>query len=127
MRIPFVASSASFRAYRAICALLVLLAVPAHGAGYYAQDGRIHDPGGRALLIRGISHFGFNDTILVPEYLWQMGWKQQIAQIKDLGFNAVRVPYVPDTLYNTTPVDQLSFINPELNPDLKGKTSLQVL
>ncbi len=99
----------------------------ASAAGYYAQGGRIHDPSGRVLQIRGISHFGFNDTILVPEYLWEMGWKQQIAQIKSLGFNAVRLPFAPDTFYNTTPVDELSFINPELNPDLLGKTSLQVL
>jgi len=111
----------------ALCLLLALLVVPAHAAGFSVQGGRIHDPSGRALTIRGISHFGFNDTILVPEYLWQMGWKQQIAQIKSLGFNAVRVPFAPDTLYNQTPVDQLSFINPELNADLKGKTSLQVL
>jgi aryl-phospho-beta-D-glucosidase BglC (GH1 family) len=112
---------------RIACAILVLLAFPAHGAGYSVQGGRIHDPSGRVLPIRGINHFGFDSTILVPQYLWEMSWKGQIAQIKTLGFNAVRVPFVPDTLYNTTPVDELSFINPELNGDLRGKTSLQVL
>ncbi|HZP13768.1 MAG TPA: glycoside hydrolase family 5 protein [Nevskiaceae bacterium] len=111
----------------AIVMLALALAVPAHGAGYMVQGNQILDPNGHALQLRGISHFGFNDTILVPEYLWNMSWKAQIAQIKHLGFNAVRVPYAPETLYNTTPVDQLSFINPELNPDIIGKTSLQVL
>ena len=56
-----------------------------------------------------------------------MGWKEQIAQIKSLGFNAIRVPFVPDTLYNTTPVNQLSYIDANLNPELIGKTPLQVL
>lgn len=111
----------------AIVALSAAIAFPAHGAGYTVEGNRILDPGGRPVQLRGINHFGFNDTILVPEYLWQMGWKQQITQIRQLGFNAVRVPFVPDTLYDKTPVEQLSFINPELNADLHGKTSLQVL
>jgi endoglucanase len=112
---------------RIACAILVLLAFPAHGAGYSVQGGRIHDPSGRVLPIRGINHFGFDSTILVPQYLWEMSWKGQIAQIKTLGFNAVRVPFVPDTLYNTTTVDKLSYVDPNLNADLYGKTPLQVL
>lgn len=77
--------------------------------------------------MRGISNFGFNSTILQPQYLWQMGWKAQIDQIKALGFNAVRLPFVPDTLYNTTPVDKLSYIDAGKNPDLLGKTPLQAM
>jgi aryl-phospho-beta-D-glucosidase BglC (GH1 family) len=107
--------------------LLGLASAQAHSAGYEVRNGRIVDPAGREVRIRGINHFGFNDQILVPEYLWEMSWRAQIAQIKALGFNAVRLPFVPDTLHVTTPVDQLSFIHPELNADLKGKTSLQVL
>ena len=42
--------------------------------------------------------------------------------MKSLGFNAIRVPFVPDTLYNTTAVDVLDYINPVLNPELIGKT-----
>ena len=99
----------------------------AAASGYYTQAGKIYDLGGHEIQIRGIAHFGFNDSILQPEYLWEMGWKEQIAQIKSLGFNAVRVPFVPDTLYNTTPVDQLSYVDPNKNPDLLGKTPLQVL
>lgn len=56
-----------------------------------------------------------------------MGWKEQIAQMKSLGFNAIRVPFVPDTLYNTTPVNQLSYLNANLNADLVGKTPLEAL
>ena len=56
-----------------------------------------------------------------------MGWKQQIAQMKSLGFNAIRVPFVPDTLYTSTPVNQLSYLNVNLNPELVGKTPLEAL
>lgn len=102
-------------------------ALPAHAAGYYAQNGKIYDPSGQRLQIRGINHFGFNADVLAPQYLWQMGWKEQIAQIKSLGFNAVRVPITPDTLYVQTPVNQLGYIDPGKNPELIGKTSLQAL
>jgi aryl-phospho-beta-D-glucosidase BglC (GH1 family) len=96
-------------------------------AGYFVQSGKVFDAGGQEIQIRGINHHGFNSTILQPQYLWAMGWKQQIAQIKSLGFNAIRVPFVPDTLYSTTAVNVLSYVDPNLNPELIGKTPLQVL
>ena len=106
---------------------LLLFSVNAVAAGYMAQNGRLYDAGGNEIQLRGISHFGFNAPILQPQYLWQMGWKEQIAEIHALGFNAVRVPFVPDTLYNTTPVEQLSYIDAGRNPELIGKTPLEVL
>ena len=115
----------------AACLLATGLAVAgaptAQAVGYFAQAGKIYDPYGQELQVRGISHFGFSGTILQPQYLWQMGWKEQIAQIKALGFNAVRVPYSPATLYTTTPVNQLGYLDPNKNADLIGKTPLQVL
>jgi aryl-phospho-beta-D-glucosidase BglC (GH1 family) len=115
----------------AACLLATGLAVTgspaAQAAGYFAQAGKIYDPYGQELQVRGISHFGFSGTILQPQYLWQMGWKEQIAQIKALGFNTVRVPYSPATLYTTTPVNQLGYLDPNKNADLIGKTPLQVL
>ena len=115
-----------------ITALLALLLSPwastaTAAAGYSAQGGKLYDPAGQELRVRGISHFGFSSEILQPQFLWSMGWKEQIAQIKSLGFNAVRLPFVPDALYVTTPVNQLSYVDPNKNPELIGKTPLQVL
>ena len=100
---------------------------PAAAGSYYTEGGKIYNANGQEIPIRGVSHFGFNAQILQPQYLWAMGWKEQIAQTKSLGFTAVRVPFVPDTLYSNTPVDQLSYIDANRNPDLIGKTPLQVL
>jgi endoglucanase len=111
----------------AVCALGVLLGCDAFAAGYSVANGKIYEPNGQEVQVRGISHFGFNAPILQPQYLWTMGWKEQIAQIKSLGFNAVRVPFVPETLYSTAKVDQLSYVDPGRNPELLGKTPLQVL
>jgi len=99
-------------------------------AGYFVQAGRIYDPSGQEIQIRGINHFGFNNSNLRPEQLWRMGWKEQIAQMKSLGFNAIRLLFVPDTLYSTTPIVNgpgKTFIDEQLNAELIGKTPLQVL
>ena len=116
------------RVSRALVALVMTAAAAsATAAGYFTQAGKIYDATGQELQLRGVNHFGFNATILQPQFLWAMGWKEQIAQIKSLGFNAIRLPFVPDTLYNATPVDQLSYVDPGRNPELLGKTPLQVL
>lgn len=96
-------------------------------SGYYVRDGQVYDAEGRLVQLRGINHFGFNAPILQPQFLWKTGWKAQIAQIRSLGFNAVRLPFVPDTLHVTTTVDQLSWLDGEENQALVGKTPLQVL
>ncbi|HUS25586.1 MAG TPA: glycoside hydrolase family 5 protein [Candidatus Binatia bacterium] len=95
--------------------------------GFTVVEGHVVDAAGAAVPIRGVNHFGFNTDILVPQFLWTMGWKEQLAQIKALGFNAVRLPIAPATLHVLTPVDQFSYIEPRRNADLLGKTSLQVL
>lgn len=115
--------------YMLVISMFVSVAIITNvfAAGYFAQAGKIHDASGQQIHVRGISHFGFNAEILQPQYLWAMGWKEQIAQIKELGFNAIRVPFVPDTLYSTKTVDELAYIDAGLNPELIGKTPLQVL
>jgi len=122
-------NSIPFRALRTAALLVAFLcaSLDVLASGYSVSAGRIYDGGGGEIQIRGISHYGFNSTILQPQFLWSMGWKEQIAQIKELGFNAVRVPFVPDTLYNTTPIDVLSSVEPSKNPELLGKTPLAAL
>jgi len=110
-----------------VAIVIATAAANATAAGYFTQSGKIYDATGQEIQLRGISHYGFNDLILQPQFLWAMGWKEQIAQIKSLGFNAIRVPFVPDTLYNTTPIDQLSYVDGGRNPELLGKTPLQAL
>lgn len=117
-----------FRAFQALAIFIMSVAASsAMAVGYFAQAGKIYDASGQEIQVRGVSHFGFNAPILQPQYLWAMGWKEQIAQMKSLGFNTIRVPFVPDTLYSTTPVNQLSYIDATLNPELIGKTPLQAL
>lgn len=97
--------------------------------GYSASQGQVFDANGEAVQLRGINLFGFDSAILIPQSLDVMGWKQQIQQVKDLGFNAVRLPFVPETLYSTQRigVDLDTFVEPTLNADIIGKTPLEFL
>lgn len=97
--------------------------------GYHVDQGRLLDPQGRVIALRGLNLHGFNSEILIPTYLWRMGWREQIAQIKRLGFNAVRLPFVPETLYSKrrVGVDLKTTVEPHKNAALLGKTPLQVL
>ncbi len=120
----------------AACALVALLTACGGGGGgddgtpgYVARNGKVYDADGDAVQLRGINLFGFETDILIPQYLDAMGWKQQIAQVKALGFNAVRLPFVPETLYSTQRigVDLDTFVDAELNADIIGKTPLEFL
>ena len=113
---------------KGICALAcVLLAASASAAGYTAKEGRLYDPDGQPMQIRGISHFGFGGKTLQPQFLWAMNWRDQLAQIKSLGFNAIRVPFVPDTLHAKAPARDFGYFDPSKNPEFVGKTPLQIL
>lgn len=93
---------------------------PAPAAGFTVKGGRIYDGAGQRVPIRGINHHGFNGDILRPQLLWVAGqdWIAQLAQMKSLGFNAIRLPFVPDTLYNPRKLGTWSNMVPGPGNDL---------
>lgn len=78
---------------------------------------------GTPIQLHGINWFGAETTNYVQHGLWARNWKDMIAQIKSLGFNAVRMPVCPQTLQGTTPVG----IDYSKNVDLSGLNSSQIL
>jgi endoglucanase len=95
----------------------------AQTSGYTVQAGAIHDPQGNPVQLRGVNWFGFETGDHVVHGLWARNWRDMIAQMKSLGFNAVRLPFCPATLQGAS----VNSINYSLNPDLAGKNSLQIL
>lgn len=90
--------------------------------GYTATDGDIYKYGS-PITLRGINWFGAETGTHVFHGLWARNWKDMIVQIKQLGFNAVRVPFCPATLHES-PVVSIDY---EKNPDLAALNSTQVL
>lgn len=95
---------------------------PNSAIGYYQHQNRLWKNGSEVVL-RGVSWFGFETEIHVVHGLWRRSYQDMIAQIKQTGFNAVRLPFCPDTLRGT-PTDH---IKADLNPALVGKDSLETL
>lgn len=93
-------------------------------AGYRVQNGRIYDENNQEIQLRGVNWFGFQQAgDYVVHGLWARNWRSQIKQIKQTGFNAVRLPFCQTTLRNVTP----GSISYNLNPELQGKKSLELL
>ena len=90
---------------------------------YNVDNGKIYTEAGEEVNLYGVSWFGFETNNNVVHGLWARNWKDMAKQIKDTGFNAVRVPFCPATLTNKA----TSSINYSLNPDLQGLNSLDIL
>ncbi len=90
--------------------------------GFSVANGKIYQ-NGSLIALHGLNWFGFETDTHVVHGLWVRNYQDIISQIKSLGFNAVRLPYCPDSVQGATP----SSIDYSKNPDLTGLNSLGVL
>ncbi|AKJ28936.1 glycoside hydrolase family 5 protein [Caldimonas brevitalea] len=105
----------------AVAATLTLAGPPA--SAFYVSDGQIYTDAGTRLTLKGVNWFGFETETRVVQGLWARNWKQMLDQMQSAGFNAVRIPVCPGSLRG----EPVTSIDHELNPDLQGLNSLQVL
>ncbi len=91
-------------------------------SGFTSSAGKIFKNGAQ-LRLKGVNWFGFETNTHVVHGLWARGYKEMISQMKNLGFNAVRLPVCPLTISGTS----VSSVDYSKNADLKGLNSLQVL
>lgn len=95
-------------------------------AGYRVQSGRIYDSSNQEIQLRGVNWFGFQETRdYIVHGLWKRNWRSQIKQMKNIGVNAVRLPFCPAVLQNE-PVTKDGIINYNLNRELRYKKSLEL-
>ena len=78
-----------------VISLMILSStLPANG-GYSVQNGRILDGNNNPIQLRGSNWFGFETHDHVVHGLWAREWKGMITQMKQVGLNAVRLPFCP--------------------------------
>lgn len=98
----------------------------AAGAGYWHTSGRqILDAAGQPVRIAGVNWFGFETSNLVPHGLWARDYKSMLDQMKQLGYNTVRLPYSDDVFKSGATPSGITYYN--MNTDLEGLNSLQVM
>lgn len=109
---------------RTLCCAAVLTLGGTAAQAYSVNDsGRLLNAAGSEIHLNGVNWFGFETTNYTPHGLWTVNWKETVAQMKSAGFNAVRLPFCPNTLKGVAP----NSINYSANPDLSGLNSLQLM
>jgi endoglucanase len=90
-----------------------------------ARGATLVDATGRSVMLRGVNWFGIETDTHVPHGLWARDYKEMLSQMKDLGYNMIRLPYSVQTLRETT-VKGIDY-SIGSNKDLEGKTPLEVM
>ena len=91
---------------------------------FHTSGNQILDVNGKPVQINAVSWFGFETTTYVVDGLWARNWQSMMNQMVQLGFNTIRIPYSED-IFNSA--NAPNSINYQLNPDLQGLSSLQIL
>lgn len=92
-------------------------------AGWHTSGSKIVNPEGETVILKSVSWFGFETENLVPHGLWSRNMGQMLDEMKSIGFNSIRVPFSNDIL---KPGNMPNSINFHENPELEGKTALEV-
>lgn len=90
---------------------------------YSTKGNQIVDERGQPVVWNGLNWFGFETHNYAPHGLWTRTMDEMLDQAKAEGYNLIRVPYSNDIFKQVTP-NGIDFYK---NPELQGKTPLQIL
>jgi aryl-phospho-beta-D-glucosidase BglC (GH1 family) len=88
------------------------------------QKNRFVDRAGAPTTLRGVSWFGMETETNVPHGLWAREYRELLREIRQLGFNAVRIPFSNRALEETA---KAGGISAEWNPELVGRKPIEAL
>jgi endoglucanase len=85
-----------------------------------AEGNKLVDKRGQTVYLTGVNWFGFETALMHPHGIWTRDMKSVLKQIKDLGFNTIRVPFCSKMLnadatltkLNSYGTDAYSGVNP---------------
>jgi aryl-phospho-beta-D-glucosidase BglC (GH1 family) len=104
------------------------------GTYLHVEGSKLLDGKGKPARFTGVNWFGFETAQKAPHGLWARDYRSMLKQMRDVGFNSVRVPWsnaimradavAKDVV--STGVDAYDQTDP-INADLKGKSPLEML
>ncbi|MBN2197184.1 MAG: glycoside hydrolase family 5 protein [Polyangiaceae bacterium] len=100
----------------------------------HVEGNQLKDDAGNVARLTGVNWFGFETQNQSPHGLWTRDYRSMLRQIRDLGFNTVRIPWSNRILdadaaassVNTYGADAYDGCDP-MNGDLDGLTPLEIL
>ncbi|GAB3892279.1 hypothetical protein GCM10029964_066830 [Kibdelosporangium lantanae] len=95
------------------------------GSGYWSARGaQLVDASGTPVRMTGINWFGPETANYTFHGLWSRNYKDMLAQMAQLGYNTIRIPYSSQMLdAGSTP----NSIDLAKNPDLTGLSGIQII
>jgi beta-galactosidase GanA len=97
---------------------------PPATAGYWHTSGnRILDTNNRPVRIAAVNWFGMENSFYVPAGLDRQPLQAIVDRVRDLGFNAIRLPF-SNELVETDPLIEYRV---DANPELKGLHALDIM
>lgn len=90
----------------------------------HTSGNRILDASNQVVGLSGLNWFGFETSSSAPHGLWARNWQEMLDQVKDEGYNLIRLPYSNAMLKQGVIPSGIDY---QKNPDLAGLTALQVM
>ncbi len=122
-------SASGAPAVRSAPAVPAVPAASGAGAGYWHTSGnQILDASGNPVRIAGVNWYGFETPDEVAHGLWAQDYHAIVNDIKNLGYNTIRIPFSNQMVEDPIVPQNLSYYNTgPINTDLAGLNSLQIL
>ncbi len=116
--------------------LSILLATEAQATFLTRKGNKLYDDEGKEVRFTGVNWFGFETSNLSPHGLWARDWLGMLMQVKEMGFNSLRIPFCDRMFEADAEVKSLNtfgndtyrgIVQGTINQELAGKTPLEVL
>jgi len=101
-----------------------------------ARGGMLYNDNQEAVHLTGVNWFGFETTNMFPHGLWARDYHGVLLQIRDMGFNCVRIPFCDEMLQSDAKPDKPNFYGEdpfyprdktEFNKELAGLSPIEML
>ncbi|MDZ4821102.1 MAG: Calx-beta domain-containing protein [Planctomycetota bacterium] len=94
-------------------------------SGYFHTSGnQILDENNQSVKIAGVSWFGLETEDFAPHGLWSRGYKSMMDQMKQTGFNTIRLPYSNELFDSGSAPKDIDYSK---NSDLRGLNGLGIM
>jgi endoglucanase len=117
--------------------ILLLLNLSSVQASYiHAKGSKLYNDNNEEVRLTGVNWFGFETSNMGPHGLWARDYHGILIQIKQLGFNCIRMPFCNAMLRDGAEVNSINFYGTDpyypradtlMNIELKGLSPLQML
>jgi endoglucanase len=99
----------------------------AAGAGFWhTSGGQILDAANQPVRIAGVNWFGLETANYAPHGLWTRDYRSMLDQMKQLGYNTIRLPY-SNQLFDAGSVPNSIDFSGGKNADLQGLNGLGIM